>query len=408
MRKTIFVAILLVLAGCNAAKDPPQGGGGGGKSGKKGGDVPVTVAKAVVKNVPVEVQVIGNVEALSTIAVKALVGGELTKVFFREGDSVKKGEQLFEIDPRPLRAALDLAVANEARAVATLAQSVAQLARDEAQARYARAQANRFAKLFEGGIISRDQSEQLNANADAVAESVSADKAAIESARASVVAAKATTETQRVQLDYTKIFSPIDGRTGNLNVKLGNVVAANTMDLMTINEVAPIYVTFGVPEAQLAAVKRYMAERKLAVRAKPQADEGPEETGVLTFVDNNVDATTGTIKLKGTFENRLRRLWPGQFVRVTLQLTTQANAVVVPNQVIQTGQNGSFVFVVKEDRSVESRPVVTGVRVNQEIVVDKGLEEGETVVLEGQLRLAPGSKVVIREGRGGAGARPRT
>jgi multidrug efflux system membrane fusion protein len=201
----------------------------------------------------------------------------------------------------------------------------------------------------------------------------------------------------------------MDGRTGVLNVKQGNVVMANSVDLMSINQVEPIYVTFAVPEAQLPAVKRYMEQGKLPVRAQPQDNPESAETGVLTFVDNAVDMTTGTIKLKGTFPNTGRGLWPGEFVRVTLRLTTQANAVVVPNEAVQTGQNGSFVYVVKQDRTVESRPVTTGARVDQDMVVDQGLEPGETVVTEGQLRLAPGSRVVVRDaGRGGRGGRSKS
>ena len=182
------------------------------------------------------------------------------------------------------------------------------------------------------------------------------------------------------------------------------MVTANNMDMMTINQVEPIYVTFSVPEAQLPAIKKYMAMGSLTVRARPQdADTEDEERGALTFVDNTVDVTTGTIKLKGTFPNSDHKLWPGQFVRVTLRLTTQQNAVVVPNQAIQTGQTGAFVYVVKQDKTVETRPVVTGARVDQDMVVNEGLDVGETVVIEGQLRLAPGSKVVVRDGRGGGG-----
>jgi multidrug efflux system membrane fusion protein len=191
-------------------------------------------------------------------------------------------------------------------------------------------------------------------------------------------------------------------------VKQGNIVAANTMDLTTINQVEPIYVTFSVPESQLPEVKRYMAAGKLQVSATPQADATAQEHGVLTFVDNAVDATTGTIKLKGTFANADHKLWPGVFVRVTLRLTTQPDAVVVPNQAVQTGQEGPFVFVVKADRSVESRPVTIGSRVDQDIVIASGIEAGETVVTEGQLRLAPGIKVQVRDENGRPASKKRT
>ena len=402
----VLSGLLAVGCGATTSASSGTGGGGGGKGrrGGGGGDVPVTIAQVTQKNVPVEVQVIGNVEAYSTISVKAQVGGQLTQVHFSEGDYVKKGDVLFEIDPRPLEAALDQAVANVKRDEAAVGQAEANLARDSAQARYAESQAVRYADLFKNGIISRDQSEQLRANADATAQAVSADKAAIESARANIGASKAAVENAQVQLSYCKMVSPIDGRTGNLTVKLGNVVTPNTMELLTINQVEPIYVTFSVPEAQLPAIKRYMAEHTLQVRARPQDDaSAEEEVGNLTFVDNSVDVTTGTIKLKGTFPNQGRKLWPGQFVRVTLRLTTQANALVVPNEAVQTGQNGSYVYVVKQDRTVEQRPVVTGTRVEQDMVVDQGLTLGETVVTQGQLRLVPGSRVVLPGGRGGRG-----
>jgi multidrug efflux system membrane fusion protein len=367
--------------------------------------VPVTVAVASQKDVPVEVQVIGNVEAYSTISVKAQVGGQLTKVSFNEGDYVKTGDLLFTIDQRPLEAALSLATANVAKDEASLGQAQANLSRDTAQNKYTEANAARYAELFQAGVVSKDQSEQLRASADASGQALAADKAAIASAQAAIGASKAAIDNAGVQLSYTSIRSPIDGRTGNLSVKQGNVVMVNSQELVTINQVEPIYVTFAVPEAQLTAIKRYMAERKLVVRAGPQDNPGDEETGVLTFIDNSVDMTTGTIKLKGTFPNSDRKLWPGQFVRVTLRLTIQPNAIVVPNQAVQTGQNGSYVYVVKQDRTVEMRPVSTGARVDQDMVVDQGLQLGETVVTEGQLRLAPGSRVVVRDGRGGGRSR---
>jgi multidrug efflux system membrane fusion protein len=406
------VAVLsaVVLCGCagstSAKSDTPGGGSGGRGGGRRGmmGDVPVLVAAATKRDVPVEVQVIGNVEAYSTISVKAQVTGQLTAVYFHEGDFVHKGEKLFSIDRRPLEAAYNQALANASRDEASLGQAQANLARDTAQLQYQETQAKRYADLYNGGVISKDQSEQLRASADAMAQTVAADRAGIESAKAAIAASKATADNAQVQLSYTEIVSPIDGRTGNLVVKAGNVVTANNMDLMTINQVEPIYVTFAVPEAQLTAIKRYMAQSKLPVRARPQdADPSEDDQGTLTFIDNTVDVTTGTIKLKGTFPNAGHKLWPGQFVRVTLRLTTQKDAVVVPNEAIQTGQNSQFVYVVKPDRTVESRNVVTGARVNQDMVVNEGLEAGETVVTEGQLRLAPGSKVVVRDGRGGGG-----
>src|ERR1700682_804624 len=373
-------------------------------SSRKGeGAVPVVVAKASHRDVPIEVQVIGNVEALSTIAVKAQVGGELTLVSFREGDFVKKGELLFTIDQRPMEAQVKQAEASIARDNAGLNLAQANLARDEANEKYARAQAARYLKLFQEGVMSKEQTDQLQSSADALAQSVNADRAAIESAKAQIGASKAMLENAKVQLGYTTIRSPIDGRTGNLMVKQGNIVSANNTDLMTINQVTPIYVTFSIPEAHLPEVKKYSSEGKLSVMATPQNDESTREAGGMTFIDNKVDSTTGTIKLKGTFPNTARKLWPGQFARVVLRLTTKTDAVVVPNQAVQTGQDGQFVFVVNAEGKADMRTVVTGARIDQDLVIDKGLQAGETVVTEGQLRLVPGSRVQLRDG---AGARP--
>jgi membrane fusion protein, multidrug efflux system len=413
--KLLFIlalsAIALLLAGCgNSGAAGPEsvekagGGKGGGRRGG-GGDVPVLVAAAATKDVPVEVQVIGNVEAYTTISVRAQVTGQVTNVFFGEGDYVKKDDPLFTIDPRPLEAALNQMQANLAKDQAVLGQAEANLAKDMAQARFSESQAQRYSQLFEQKIVSRDQAEQFRANADAIAQTVQADKAAIESVKASIGASKAAIENAKVQLGFTNIKSPITGRTGNLTVKMGNIATANSQELVTINQVEPIYVTFAVPEAQLSAIKRYMAAGKLPVRVRPQDDASAEEVGNLTFVDNAVDMTTGTIKLKATFPNRDHKLWPGQFVRVTLRLTTRRNAVTVPNESVQTGQNGSFIYVVKPDRTVESRPITVGSRVDQDMVIESGIEAGETVVTEGQLRLAPGSRVVVRDGRGGGRGR---
>jgi multidrug efflux system membrane fusion protein len=382
-RKCLLTAAALALCGCASKGSTPTA---------RRGDmaVPVVVASVAQKDVPIEIQVVGNVEAYSTITVKAQVGGELTGVFFHEGDDVKKGERLFTIDARPLQAQLSEAQANLARDIAQQSQAEANLARDVAQEKYAHDQAARYDKLFQEGVLSREQTDQSRSNADALAQAVNADRAAIESAKAQIVAARAA-------IDNT-ISSPITGRTGNLMVKQGNVVAQNTTDLMTINEVQPIYVTFSVPEDSLPRIKEHMASGKLGVSVTPQDDATKRETGLLTFVDNSVDASTGTIKLKGTFKNEDRALWPGQFVRVVLRLALQPNALVVPNQAVQTGQEGPFVYVVKADKTVEFRPVVTGVRVDQELVIDRGVAAGETVVTEGQLRLAPGARVQLRDG----------
>ena len=387
--------------GGGGGKGGGKGGGRGGRSLDGGGPVPVVVTTVTKRDVPIEIAVVGNVEAYKTINVIPQVGGQLTNVYFNEGDYVKKGDKLFTIDPRPFQAQLQQLQANLLRDQALLSQAEANVARDSASERYARSEAGRYAQLFEQGIVSREQGDQFRTNADTLAQSVLADQAAIQSSRAQIEADKAQIENSNVQLGYTTIVSPVDGRTGNLMVKQGNVVAMNTTVLISIAQVEPIYVTYSVPEARLADIKRYMERGKLPVMAKTQEGDAIQERGELTFVDNNVDMTTGTIKLKGTFQNADRKLWPGQFVNVVLRLTTQPNALVLPNQAVQSGQDGTFVYVVKDDRSVEARPVVTGPRVDENLVIDKGVEEGEVVVTEGQLRLAPGTHVSY--GRGGRG-----
>ena len=400
---------MIMLAGCSGGGTSAQaaGKGGGRGRGEGGGPVPVLVAKVAQKDVPIEIQVIGNVEAYSTITVKSQVSGQLTNVYFREGDLVKKGERLFTIDSRAYQAQISQIEANIERDRAALKQAQANLERDTAQQKYMEDQAVRYKRLFDEGVMSKEQADQLRSNADSMAQSLSADRAAIESARAQINADTAALENAKVTLSYTDIRSPIDGKTGNLMVKQGNIVPANTTDLIAINQIEPIYVTFSVPESNLTDIKRYMAGGKLPVNATTQDSEPVKEGGVLSFVDNNVDATTGTIKLKGTFGNADHKLWPGQFVHVSLRLTTQQNALVVPNQAVQTGQDGTYVYVVNQGKA-EFRPVKTGPRVEQELVIASGLQPGETVVTEGQLRLAPGSRVQLRDGSGGGfpGGRP--
>ena len=263
-----LAAACLVATGCNNSNVKPGGPAARGRGGESG-PVPVVVAMVSQRDVPINVDVIGNVEAYSTISVKAQVGGELTKVSFHEGDSVKKGDLLFTIDGRPLQAQLSQAQANLARDTAALSQAQANLARDTANEKYAQDQAGRYRGLFDQGVVSREQADQTQSSADALSQTVLADKAAIESARAQIVADKAAVENVQVQLNYTTIQSPINGRTGSIAVKQGNVVSANTTELMTITEVQPIYVTFSVPEAQLGDIKRYMGQGQLACSCGP-------------------------------------------------------------------------------------------------------------------------------------------
>jgi multidrug efflux system membrane fusion protein len=373
--------------------------------------VPVVTVKATTKDVPIDLDVIGNVEASSMVSIKPQVSGELRAASFAEGQFVKKGDAMFEIDKRTLTAQLDQAQANLARSEAQLRQAQANLAKDLAQAEYLKSLSNRTEMLMKEGIASKEQGQQAAAQALAQKEATDADRAAIESARADIAANKATIDNLRVQMGFTTIRAPLTGRTGTLLVKPGNIVSTNTTELVTINQIQPIYVSFAVPESQFQKIASRYGKEKIEVFAAPQDASEPPHRGVLSFLENSVDATTGTIRLRATFPNADLKMWPGQFVRVRMRLGVVEKAVVVPNQAVQTGQDGSFIYVVKADRTVESRPVVTGVRQAQELVIAKGLNDGETVVTEGQLRLAPGLKVAQRvpgEGKKGAGKKTAT
>jgi multidrug efflux system membrane fusion protein len=357
--------------------------------------VPVSVTKAVSKSVPVEIQTVGNVEAYSTISVKAQIGGVLTRVGFEEGANVRKGDLLFVIDQRPYQAQVAQSEASINRDRAQLRAAQANLARDTAQQDYADGQSKRYAELFEKGIMPKETSEQMTTQATALAGSVQADRAAIESVQANLAADQAALERARLDLEYCTITSPIDGRTGHLAVKQGNVVKANDVELVTINQLRPIFVTFSVPEINLPTIKAHMSSGRIDVQAVAEGDS-TGETGKLTFIENAVDSATGTIRMKATFDNPDSRLWPGQFVRVVLRLNVSANAVVLPLPALQTGQDGKFVFVLKPDMTVDARPVVAGRTVDRDVVIEKGINAGETVVTEGQLRLAQGSKVQVK------------
>jgi membrane fusion protein, multidrug efflux system len=330
--------------------------------------VPVMAGKVSQKTIPVEVRVIGNGEAYSTVQVKSQVDGQVERVYFQEGQDVKKGDLLFTIDRRPFEA--------------TLEQTQANLAKDTAQGKNAEAQAERNGQLFREGIISKDQYDQFRTNADALKAAVRADQAAVENAK--------------IQLGYCSVFSPLDGRTGALMMHPGNVVKANDAALVVVNQISPLYVDFSAPEQYLAEIRRFMAAGRLKVQASVPNDPLHPEDGFVSFVNNTIDANTGTVLLKGTFANPERRLWPGQFVNVVLILTSRPNAVVAPSQAVQTGQQGQYAFVVKDDRTVDLRPVVSGLTVGGDTVIEKGLQPGETVVTDGQLMLYPGARVEVK------------
>ena len=349
-------------------------GGAGQRQGQAAGRtreaVPVLVATAVQKPVPMQLRAVGNVEPFTTVSVKSQVTGVLNQAHFKEGQDVKKGQLLFTIDPRPFEAALKQAEAN--------------LARDSAQLKNLREQVRRYAELVDKQYVSREQYDQIKTNADAAEAVVDADRAAVENAK--------------VQLSYCYIYAPVTGRVGSLLVNEGNLVRVNdAAPLVIINQINPINVTFSVPEQHLAELKRHMETSKLRVDATFQSDEGRPEQGILAFVDNAVDRSTGTIKLKAEFANRERRLWPGQFVNVALTLETQNDAVVVPSEAIQVGPEGQQVFVVKEDRRVEMRAVTVSRTQDGQTIISKGVAPGEMVVREGQFLLGPGSRVEIKD-----------
>lgn len=355
---TALVAVSLVLSACTTrtAETAPNLA------------VPVTVAKAEQKTVPINLTAIGTAEAFSTVSIKSQVNAILEQVHFKQGDFVKKGDLLFTLDARPFQS--------------SLAQAQANLARDKAQEELNQVQATRYEKLFAAGVAPREQYDQMRANADAQQALVHADEAAVESAK--------------LQLQYCTIYSPVDGRTGALQVYPGNLVKENDVPvLVVINEISPIFVDFAVPEQYLGVVKKYMTGGRLQIQSTPYGDTVPE-TGYLTFVDNNVDNTTGTIKLKGTFPNGDHRLWPGQFSTVSLRLAEEEKATVVPSQAVQTGASGDFIFVVKSDSTAESRPVKVARQIDGETVISSGVAPGDTVVTDGQLRLIPGIKVQVK------------
>ncbi len=403
--KALFVSTL--LAALFSAACGERAGSESKKGGLKKGDqvVPVAIAKVVARDVPVDLQVIGNVEAFSTVTVKSRITGPIDKVHFSEGGFVRKGDKLFSIDPAPFLTAVAQAEANVARDRAIHQQAQANLNRDLAQQKFLTQQANRFASLQREGVVSKEQAEQQQSSVDVVTQSVAADQAAIASAQASIEAGEAALKTARIMLGYTSVNSPVDGRTGTVLTREGTLATANVTELVTISQVQPVYVTFSVPESQLGIVKEAMTKGRLPVSAAPPDDPAHPETGQLSFVDSSVDQSTGTIKLKGQFANGQRKLWPGAFVRVTLRLGVTSNALMVPNQAVQTGQDGSFVYRMKADRTVEAVPVKTVGRVNEDLVVGSGLSEGDTVVTEGQLRLAPGMRVRLREDGPAGGAR---
>jgi multidrug efflux system membrane fusion protein len=329
--------------------------------------VPVKVGVVSQRTVTTELREVGTVEPYATVQVKSQVDGPLLRADFAQGQVVHRGQLLFEIDRRPFETAL--------------AQAQANLRRDRATAEQAQLQAKRYAELAAAGIASREQTDQTQATAAAAAATVAADEAAIQSAK--------------LQLGYTRIHSPIEGRTGALLVQPGNMVKTNDTALVVINQLQPVYVSFSVPQQWFEQVKRRASGHSLVVTAA-LPDDGAVEEGRLTFLDNALDTTTGTIRLKGTFQNGSERLWPGQFVDVRLALATQQRATVAPTAAIQAGQNGPFVYAVGAGNTVALQPIEAGERSGDETVIVRGLQPGQTVVTDGQLLLRPGMRVTVK------------
>ncbi len=362
-----FLAGLLLLGACSggpSAEEPKS---------KEKPAVPVTVASVFTKDVPIQVSSVGNVEAYSTVAVKSRVSGELVGVHFQEGQEVREGDLLFTIDKAPYEVALK--------------EAQARLERDQALARKARDDVRRNMPLAEKDIVSRQSLDQYVSTAEAAEALVKADQAAVENLQ--------------LQLGYCSIRSAVSGRTGSLLIQKGNLVKGNdeNKSLLTVHQIEPIYVAFAVPEKYLGDINRRTRESKMEVEVRVPEDQGGAGpiTGVVSFVNNTVELSTATIRLKATFQNRDRRLWPGQTVNVLLTLGVQAKAVVVPSQAIQSGQSGSYAFVVKQDQTAELRLVSVSRSTNGEAVIAKGLSLGETVVTDGQLLLTPGARVSIKD-----------
>jgi membrane fusion protein, multidrug efflux system len=355
--------------------------------------VPVTVAVASQGSVPDEIRAIGTVEPFASVQIKSQIAGELIAVHFTEGANVKKGDLLFEIDPRPYEEAVRQAETMVARDRAQLSQAEATVAKDQAQWKNSDTLAQRYEALNKEKVVSREQMEQMRTNEQITREAVRADSAAVESARAAIATDQAAVDKAKLDLSYCRIPSPISGRAGNLLVHAGNLVKVSDVPLVVINQIEPIFVTFGVPQQYLAAIRSHSASRKLPIQVSLQESPDKVARGNLAVIDNAVDNTTGTIRLKGTFDNRERILWPGQLVNASLTLDTMSNVTLIPSEAVQAGQQGQFVYVVKPDQGVERRDVTVGPVVSNRIVIQKGVAPGETVVTDGQLRLFPGAHV---------------
>ena len=383
-----LAAIVLALGGCS--KTEPTAAAAGNPA------PPATAVKfatATIRSVPVEIKTIGKVEAMNSVLVKPIIGGTVIKAYFTEGDTVKKGDPLFDIDSRTYQESVKQWEATLARDRALQAQSEAQLASAQAQEAFYGMQATRYEKLAKEGIVSQEQSDQAAVEARARRTNVRAISAAIDSVKATIQSDIAALDNAKLLLSYCSMKAQITGRTGDVRIKVGNVVKAGDSDMLTIHQVQPAYVAFTVPEAKLIALRERMKRGGLTVTAAIPGDTLPDSRGTITFMDNAVEAATGTIKLKATFPNAETRLWPGQFVHVKVLLEQLEGAVVIPAAALQNSQSGNYVYVLTPQQTVEMRAVKIGTRADRDVAIESGLKSGEQVVVEGQLRLAPGMKV---------------
>ena len=352
--------LILCAAGCRPGGKPPAAAAGKPP-------IPVRTAPAEYRAVPREIDTFGNAQALASVDIQSQVSGPLRQVAFTEGQYVKAGDLLFSIDPRPMESSVQLARATLARDTTLQADAARDAVRQET--------------LFSKGMVAQDQAERARAAADALAATVRADEAALTNAL--------------LQVEYCSIRAPIGGRTGERRLDEGNLVRAGDQTLTTIHQIEPIDVVFSIPQQELNGILAAQAAGPLEVRAFVPGNPDVQETGTLSFVDNTVDSATGTVRLKGRFENARRALWPGRFLQVILQMGVDQHALTVPAAAILTGQMGPFVYVLKPDQTVENRNVrVTRTREEWAVIAD-GLQAGETVVIDGQQRLAPGLRVVI-------------
>lgn len=357
---TLWLLPLLYLIGCTSKADSPA---------QRNDAVPVMVTEVRRQSIPVELHAIGTGQAYKTVSVESQVAGIVKAVHYHQGQFVHTGNLLVTLDDRPFQAAL--------------AQAQAALARDKATAQLHQAELNRYKEMYQAGIVSREQYDQFLAQAAASKAVVNADEAAI--------------QTEKIKLSYCSIYAPISGIVGAQLIYPGASVKANDLPILAvINQISPLYVNFSVPQQYLESIRTFMARSRLPVQSTPSGSDKPE-SGHLTFVNNTVDPTTGTIQLMAVFPNPQRRLWPGEFSNVVLRLAEQQNVLVVPSQAVETGQQGDYVFIVKPNMTVEARQIQvarTALGLSQ---IRKGLAEGETVVTDGQLRLAPGSKVYFKK-----------